>query len=88
MFSGPHPFTALQALFTPSTGESELLKSTKVPYTRGFLKEALHLHPLAAILRVVAWEPTSIALSLPSGHVSVASCKLTSHNTYYNASEV
>ena len=69
---GPQPFSALEYLSSPSATVSELILTSKIPYTTAFIKEALRLHPPAATVRTVPWEATSLSLPLPSHPVSIA----------------
>jgi cytochrome P450 len=73
---GPHPFSALQILSSPATAESELILTSKLPYTTAFIKETLRLHPPAATVRAVPWEATSLSLPLPSHSVSIAGLQI------------
>ena len=73
---GPHPFSALQILSSPATAESELILTSKLPYTAAFIKETLRLHPPAATIRAVPWEATSFSLPIPSHPVSIAGLQI------------
>jgi cytochrome P450 len=73
---GPTPFSALQILSSPATAESELILTSKLPYTTAFIKETLRLHPPAATVRAVPWEATSLSLPLPSHPVSIAGLQI------------
>ncbi|KAI4158829.1 MAG: hypothetical protein LQ342_007065 [Letrouitia transgressa] len=73
---GPHPFSALQILSSPATAKSEAILTSKLPYTTGFIKEALRLHPPSATMRAVPWEATSLSLHLPSHPISIAGLQI------------
>ncbi|KFX92858.1 hypothetical protein V490_05136 [Pseudogymnoascus sp. VKM F-3557] len=73
---GRDPFSALKALSSLATAESESLLTSQLPFTRAFIKEALRLHPPASTVRVVPWEATSLSLPLPSHPVSIAGMQI------------